>query len=239
MYEEGTRIETYRVAVGTRDHPTPAGEFLARRIVWNPWWVPPPFEWAAGERVTPPGPDNPTGRVKIQFGLYLYLHGTPDESSLGQAASHGCVRMANADAVELARLLQERTAPDEPAAEIDSLIADPGMTRTHALEPPVPFTIDYRLAEVEGERLLLHPDVYHRGGLTPESVERLVVERFGQTRPVDRAVLDALLARAAREHVTVRLNDLLAISGGRRDQPPNPGAVSDRPPQPAPAAPPE
>lgn len=209
VYDDGTRMGTYRVAVGTPDHPTPAGEFLARRIVWNPWWVPPPFDWAARDRVTSPGPDNPTGRVKIQFDLYMYLHGTPDESALGQAASHGCVRMANADAIELARRLQERTAPDVPAAAIDSLIARPGMTRAYPLEPPIPFTIEYRLAEILGDRLLLHPDVYGRGGLTRESVERLLANGLGPARRVEREILDALLARAAYEHVSVRLSDLL------------------------------
>jgi hypothetical protein len=32
---------------------------------------------------------------------YIYIHGTPDEASLGRPASHGCVRMRNADVIEL------------------------------------------------------------------------------------------------------------------------------------------
>lgn len=32
---------------------------------------------------------------------YIYLHGTPDSTQLGVPGSHGCVRMANADLVEL------------------------------------------------------------------------------------------------------------------------------------------
>ncbi len=32
---------------------------------------------------------------------YIYIHGTPDEANLGQAVSHGCVRMANADIMAL------------------------------------------------------------------------------------------------------------------------------------------
>lgn len=32
---------------------------------------------------------------------YIYIHGTPDETRLGQPGSHGCVRMRNADLVEL------------------------------------------------------------------------------------------------------------------------------------------
>lgn len=36
---------------------------------------------------------------------YIYLHGTPDTTTLGQPGSHGCVRMANRDIVELFDLL--------------------------------------------------------------------------------------------------------------------------------------
>jgi L,D-transpeptidase YbiS len=36
---------------------------------------------------------------------YIYLHGTPDETTLGKPGSHGCVRMANKDIVELFELV--------------------------------------------------------------------------------------------------------------------------------------
>ena len=214
VVEDGVRTHTYRVAVGTPDHPTPLGDFWVRRIVWNPWWVPPPFEWAENERVTPPGPSNPTGRVKIMFGRYLFMHGTPAESTLGRAASHGCVRMANADAIELARLLQETGSPGVASQEIDSLVANPKMTRAYALERPIPFSIEYRLAEIQGERLEAHPDIYRKGGLTTEAIGSLLEESGGNPRRLDPVLLDALLARAAREHVTVRVRDLLGTPSG-------------------------
>ncbi len=34
-------------------------------------------------------------------GRYVYIHGTPDEQSLGQPASHGCIRMRNSDVIAL------------------------------------------------------------------------------------------------------------------------------------------
>jgi lipoprotein-anchoring transpeptidase ErfK/SrfK len=36
---------------------------------------------------------------------YIYLHGTPEETQLGKPGSHGCVRMANQDIVELFELV--------------------------------------------------------------------------------------------------------------------------------------
>ena len=32
---------------------------------------------------------------------YIYIHGTPYEAAIGTKASHGCIRMRNADVVEL------------------------------------------------------------------------------------------------------------------------------------------
>lgn len=35
------------------------------------------------------------------LGRYVYIHGTPDEASLGTPASRGCIRMSNADVLDL------------------------------------------------------------------------------------------------------------------------------------------
>jgi len=43
---------------------------------------------------------------------YIYLHGTPDDTQLGTPGSHGCVRMANPDIIELFDLV-------EPGTEVD------------------------------------------------------------------------------------------------------------------------
>ncbi|MDR3428609.1 MULTISPECIES: L,D-transpeptidase family protein [Silvimonas] len=37
---------------------------------------------------------------------YIYIHGTPDDQPMGIPASHGCVRMRNADVVELFELVK-------------------------------------------------------------------------------------------------------------------------------------
>jgi lipoprotein-anchoring transpeptidase ErfK/SrfK len=40
---------------------------------------------------------------------FIYIHGTPDEAALGTPASHGCVRMRNADVIELFELVEPGT----------------------------------------------------------------------------------------------------------------------------------
>ncbi|MDP9347650.1 MAG: L,D-transpeptidase [Gemmatimonadota bacterium] len=111
-------VGDYQVAVGKPEHPTPTGEFRIRRLVWNPRWVPPEAKWARGKRARAPGdPRNPMGRVKIFFSdPDYYIHGTREVDSLGEAESHGCVRMRNADVIALAKTVMETGgARREPA----------------------------------------------------------------------------------------------------------------------------
>jgi lipoprotein-anchoring transpeptidase ErfK/SrfK len=102
-------VDSYSVAVGKPQHPTPRGTFAARRIVWNPRWVPPNERWARDKRPRAPGdPRNPMGRVKIFFrDPDYYIHGTRDVDSLGEAESHGCVRMRNSEVIALAKRVME------------------------------------------------------------------------------------------------------------------------------------
>ena len=41
---------------------------------------------------------------------YIYIHGTPDSVQLGAPGSHGCIRMRNADLIELFDLVPAGTA---------------------------------------------------------------------------------------------------------------------------------
>jgi len=105
----GEVIKEYDVAIGKPRYPTPRGTFSVRKIVWNPKWVPPDSKWARGKRPAAPGsPRNPMKLVKIFFQEPdYYIHGTDDLESLGEADSHGCLRMHPDEAGELALLLME------------------------------------------------------------------------------------------------------------------------------------
>jgi len=105
----GTEMRRYSVAVGTKAKPTPMGQFTVKHIVWNPSWHPPDEKWAKGKKPAGPGdPKNPMKIVKIFFKEPdYYIHGTDAEDSLGSAASHGCIRMAQEDVYKLARYLQD------------------------------------------------------------------------------------------------------------------------------------
>ena len=104
---DGNVIETFTVAVGTDENPTPEGDFKIRKVIWNPSWKPPDEKWARGKTAKPPGhPQNPMKVVKMFFSEPdYYIHGTGDEESLGKAESHGCIRMHEDDVARLAQLV--------------------------------------------------------------------------------------------------------------------------------------
>ena len=101
-----TGVESFPVAVGRPEWKTPTGVFRVTDKLVDPDWV--QFDWNDPSRVIrtiPPGPDNPLGRRWIGFasgyGWQIGFHGTPHPELLGQAVSHGCVRMRNEDVVRV------------------------------------------------------------------------------------------------------------------------------------------
>ena len=106
---DGQDVKRYDVAVGTPKHKTPMGRFGVRHIVWNPSWVPPKAKWSKGKKPAAPNdPKNPMKVVKLFFQEPdYYIHGTDQEETIGAAASHGCIRMAQADVYDLARFIMQ------------------------------------------------------------------------------------------------------------------------------------
>jgi lipoprotein-anchoring transpeptidase ErfK/SrfK len=108
VYRGGQAAETHPVAVGSREWPTPTGEWTIGQVVFNPRWVPPAEEWARDETVKEPGdPENPLGHAQLVYSPPNSIHGTNDPESLGQAVSHGSIRVSNEVAMQLARQVME------------------------------------------------------------------------------------------------------------------------------------
>jgi lipoprotein-anchoring transpeptidase ErfK/SrfK len=141
--QSGSVVQTYPVTVGTSAHPTPKGSFRMKHIVWNPRWVPPDEKWAKGKTAKGPGEKgNPMGKVKIFFNEPdYYIHGTLSVEELGTAASHGCIRMRNADAIELASTLMDHGGAPVESSFIRRLIARVRTTKEVRLRNGIPLTI--------------------------------------------------------------------------------------------------
>lgn len=138
----GEVIKEYDVAVGKPQYPTPTGSFAVEKIVWNPKWVPPDSRWARGKKPAAPGsPRNPMKLVKIFFEEPdYYIHGTGDLESLGEADSHGCLRMDPNQAGELALLLMDNSGVSRDWDWVKGIL-HLGSQRVVSLATPTTLTI--------------------------------------------------------------------------------------------------
>jgi lipoprotein-anchoring transpeptidase ErfK/SrfK len=114
LYENGKITHTWTVATGQSIYPTPQGTFHIIAKVKDPEWInPAPDGWGKDMPASiPPGPDNPLGlRAMYWSSPGIRFHGIPTSelSSLGHNASHGCIRMSNADAMQLFDLVDVGT----------------------------------------------------------------------------------------------------------------------------------
>jgi lipoprotein-anchoring transpeptidase ErfK/SrfK len=99
---DGKVVKTYRVAVGMAKYPTPTGTLRIVKKEVDPTWDPPNSDWAAGMGPIPPGPGNPLGTRWMGLNSPgIGIHGTYASSSIGTAASHGCIRMLVHEAEDL------------------------------------------------------------------------------------------------------------------------------------------
>jgi lipoprotein-anchoring transpeptidase ErfK/SrfK len=95
LYRAGEVVDSYPVATGTGGTPTPTGRFALTELLapTNDGYGPYAYGTTAFSDVL-----NSFGGGPGQIGL----HGTDDASSIGTDASHGCIRMRNADITALA-----------------------------------------------------------------------------------------------------------------------------------------
>lgn len=97
-------VQRYLTSPGTATYPTRGDRFKVTDVLPRKAWNPPNSGWARGAKPIPPGIDNPMGILKLNLGQYAqYIHGIPasEEKHLGQAASHGCMRMSGSNILEL------------------------------------------------------------------------------------------------------------------------------------------
>ncbi len=108
---DGKLIASYPSTIGSTDTPSPSGTVKVERVAFNPTYTYNPkinFKQGHNDKVLtiPPGPNGPVGSVWIALSKPTYgIHGTPEPSKIGKTNSHGCVRLTNWDAQELAKMV--------------------------------------------------------------------------------------------------------------------------------------
>ena len=108
----GKLVAAYPATIGSSDTPSPTGIHAVSRVALDPnYTYNPKLNFKQGENdkvlTIPPGPNGPVGSVWIALDKPTYgIHGTPEPSKIGKTESHGCVRLTNWDARELARIVK-------------------------------------------------------------------------------------------------------------------------------------
>jgi lipoprotein-anchoring transpeptidase ErfK/SrfK len=115
-YDKGGKLVAfYPATIGSTEKPAPSGTFRVQRVAYNPdYHYDPKFAWkgvkAKKPLVVKPGPNNPVGLVWIDLTAPSYgIHGTPGPEKVGKTESHGCIRLTNWDALNLARMVHKGT----------------------------------------------------------------------------------------------------------------------------------
>jgi lipoprotein-anchoring transpeptidase ErfK/SrfK len=111
----GKWLAVYPASIGSDEKPAPSGQAEIKRVVHNPTYHYDPDFAFKGVKTKRPftiaaGPNNPVGSIWIDLSIESYgIHGTPEPGKIGKTFSHGCIRLTNWDAEDLASMVQKNT----------------------------------------------------------------------------------------------------------------------------------
>jgi lipoprotein-anchoring transpeptidase ErfK/SrfK len=109
---DGILIAAYPATIGSEDNPSPSGTHVVEGVAPMPEYTyNPAINFQQGDNTEvltiPPGPNGPVGSMWIDLSEPTYgIHGTPEPTLIDKTGSHGCVRLTNWDAEELAAMVK-------------------------------------------------------------------------------------------------------------------------------------
>lgn len=107
----GEVVASYPATIGSGEFPSPSGSMTVAAIAPAPkyYFSPEGRDWGPDRNLTiAAGPNNPVGGTWIDLSKEGYgIHGSPDPKMVGKRNSHGCVRLTNWDAEELAKAVSQ------------------------------------------------------------------------------------------------------------------------------------
>jgi lipoprotein-anchoring transpeptidase ErfK/SrfK len=113
--KDGQPMAVYPATVGSKEKPAPTGTLKVTSVTRNPTYrYNPDYKFKEVKSRKPfrikPGPNNPVGSTWINLSAEGYgIHGTPEPSKVSKTESHGCVRLTNWDAKDLAAMVDKGT----------------------------------------------------------------------------------------------------------------------------------
>lgn len=110
--KDGSVLAVYPATIGSAETPSPTGRHKVKGVARNPPYTYNPkinFQQGDNKKILtlPSGPNGPVGTVWIDLTEPTYgIHGTPEPTMIDKAGSHGCIRLTNWDAEELAGMVK-------------------------------------------------------------------------------------------------------------------------------------
>ncbi|CCM79238.1 L,D-transpeptidase family protein [Rhizobium mesoamericanum] len=110
--KSGLLLAVYPATIGSAETPSPSGTHRVKGVARMPPYIYDPkvnFQQGKNTKILrlPGGPNGPVGTVWIDLTEPTYgIHGTPEPSLIDKTVSHGCVRLTNWDAEELAGMVK-------------------------------------------------------------------------------------------------------------------------------------
>lgn len=114
----GMLLAAFPATIGSEDNPSPSGSYVVEVVAPMPnYTYNPAVNFQQGDNTEvltiPPGPNGPVGSMWIALSKPTYgIHGTPEPSQIDKTGSHGCVRLTNWDADELAAMVSPGVTVD-------------------------------------------------------------------------------------------------------------------------------
>ena len=106
---DGALLAYYPASIGSSEKPAPSGETTVKGVAFDPVYTYNPKYGFKGVKTKQkfsirPGPNNPVGLVWIDLAIPSYgIHGTPEPERVSKTESHGCIRLTNWSARDLAK----------------------------------------------------------------------------------------------------------------------------------------
>src|SRR5215467_7524563 len=220
FWQNGKLVNVYEIGVGRKDFPIDISNRKISQIIFNPEWVPPDSSWvnkdpkvSPGEHIPATDSRNPLGKIKIPLGEGYLIHQSEKTADIGHLVSHGCIRMQQADLIDLAKKIIAAESLPVPADKMQHAL-DSDDRLAVAVKRPIPISIRYDTLVVQQGILHVYPDVYARGTNTVPALRTDLAAVGVDAQHVDDTTLSRMLDQANKDQEYVVAASDLKSGGG-------------------------
>src|SRR5215467_6179658 len=205
FWQNGKLVNVYEIGVGRKDFPIDISNRKISQVIFNPEWVPPDSPWvnkdpkvSPGERIPATDSRNPLGKIKIPLGEGYLIHQAEKTADIGHLVSHGCIRMQQADLIDLAKKIIAAESLPVPADKIKHALDSDDRLAVN-LKNRISISIRYDSLVVQQSVLHVYPDIYGRGTNTPQNLRSDLSAVGIDTARIDDAALSRIVDLANKD----------------------------------------